>query len=549
MYFEAKQVQDFYKGVGRFIDHTGKPMWFELTAQTQQELLTRARNYMPGRAGVFSNVTVKGSVYYSGRHCINLNPQTGVRCAPLPSSDARFTELSAGPAEPQGHIIDALHCENGERVDLVGLVIEMKICPAIHKVEAWLKDVENGKMILAEFWGETFFKLMNTAIQGATVLQVENARAIKKDEDKVHLTAEFFKDSKMASSWVFLNPGHTKGMRLTSLTAAAGERISTVWAPNGMSMMQCSDKNKFKTCLRTLKTCSLSWTDTAQNSQDGHVLDASSRSSVAVGQALPTEVQVEVHGVWLTHVSNPEPIYTRCKHCRTKIDDQGNCKNSSQHAPEPDSVKAALSSVRLADFGADMDDILANGESLCALAGVTDVDELESMIRQHGVSGLRFCKRCDVVLGSNQVKKSLKQNSETDAECKFEILRVTPLLLGEWDSPARPALKKVWSLIKDHGAGAILPISNLSIELVPTLSGYCCCHCCYCCCCYSAAAAAASSSFQFSCLCTCSLLCFLLVPTMGDVLACFHPNNHGHWQFNVSATLSMLFLQSLAAMS
>ena len=156
MYFETKRVQDFYKGVGRFIDHTGKPMWFELTAHTQQELLTRARNYMPGRAGVFSNVTVKGSVYYSGRRCINLNPQTRVRCAPLPSSDARFTELSAGPAEPQGHIIDALHCENGERVDLVGLVIEMKICPAIQKAEAWLKDVDNGKMILAEFWGETF---------------------------------------------------------------------------------------------------------------------------------------------------------------------------------------------------------------------------------------------------------------------------------------------------------------------------------------------------------------------------------------------------------
>ena len=73
------------------------------------------------------------------------------------------------PAEPQGHIHDALDCVAGDRVDVVGLLLEMKELETCKKIEAWLKDAEDGKMILVELWGEAFFQIMATAEPGRTV--------------------------------------------------------------------------------------------------------------------------------------------------------------------------------------------------------------------------------------------------------------------------------------------------------------------------------------------------------------------------------------------
>ena len=493
MYFEVKQVHNFAKGVGRFLDHTGAPIWFELTGQTPQDVLTKGRLYLAGKAGTFTNVTVQSSRYYSGGRVINLNPKTQVRCAVLTGAEA--SQMPSGPVAPNGSLNDVLHCNNGDRVDVLGLVVEQKALAATNKVEVWLKDEENGKSILVELWGDTFYK-MSKASHGASgedggtglrwadpvVLQVENARVVKKESGLDHLTAEFFKDSQNGSAWAHFQPTHAKAQRLRSRSATVGERMSEVWAPSGAVLrMQCSSQPLYKTCLRTLKTCSVTWAEGPPSTVgDGVAMEASTGAPVSGGRPLPAEMQVEVHGVWLTGVSNPDPVYTKCKHCRTKIDSQGNCKNYTKHLTEPDSSKAALSSVSLGDFGAGMDDILADEQSLVALAGVRDVEELEQLVQQRTVAGMCFRVRCDVVLGANREKAAkpslAKRGRPADApnERNFSILKVTPLLMGALGTPQRPALKQVLSLVADHGAGAVLPVADLATGLAATLSSVKC---------------------------------------------------------------------------
>ena len=229
-------------------------------------------------------------------------------------------------------------------------------------------------MRLVELWGETFCQLMAAAEPRRTVLQVDNGRIVVAKDSKIHITAEYFSDSDMGSSWAFLDPEHARGMSLRQLSNTKGERMSTVWAPNGTATMQlrCSDTPMFKTCLRSLKTCSVTWV--APDSPTKVEPNVSSSVNTP-GSPQPEDIQVIAHGVWLTNVKSTNPVYTQCKHCRTKIDDEGHCKHSSKHTPEPDSSKAALCSVRLSDFGAAIDDILAEAESLYALGGVDNVDD------------------------------------------------------------------------------------------------------------------------------------------------------------------------------
>ena len=157
MFFEVKQVHSFAKGVGRFLDHTGAPIWFELTGQTTQDVLTRGRQYLAGKAGSFTNVTVQTSRYYSGGRVIILIPKFHVRCAALTGADA--SRIPSGPVAPQGRQCDALLCNDGDRVDVVGLVAEQKALTAVKKTDVWLKDEEDGKSILVELWGDTFYEM------------------------------------------------------------------------------------------------------------------------------------------------------------------------------------------------------------------------------------------------------------------------------------------------------------------------------------------------------------------------------------------------------
>lgn len=80
-------------------------------------------------------------------------------------------------------------------------------------------------MILVELWGETFFQLMATAEPGRTVLQVDNGRVVVAKDPKIHITAEYFKDSDMGSSWACLDPEHSRGVSLRQLSNTKGERI------------------------------------------------------------------------------------------------------------------------------------------------------------------------------------------------------------------------------------------------------------------------------------------------------------------------------------
>ena len=60
------------------------------------------------------------------------------------------------------------------------------------------------------------------------VLQVENARVVKKGSSLVHPTAEFSKDSQNASAWAQLQPKHAKATELRALSCTVGERMLVV---------------------------------------------------------------------------------------------------------------------------------------------------------------------------------------------------------------------------------------------------------------------------------------------------------------------------------
>ena len=105
-----------------------------------------------------------------------------------------------------------------------------------------------------------FYKLMEAAVAGRTVLQVDNGRATW-NEGKVMISAESFKDAPISASWAFLDPSHPRGIALRSFSGTKGERMSVVWVPNMTSIMplRCTEEPLYKTCLRTLRANSLSW--------------------------------------------------------------------------------------------------------------------------------------------------------------------------------------------------------------------------------------------------------------------------------------------------
>ena len=101
---------------------------------------------------------------------------------------------------------DMTSLEGGERLDVIGLLMSKKMKtgnPA--KVEVWLRD-ESNTDFLVELWGPTFCQLASSLTEGVNVLQVDNARAIRKETGAVHVTAEFFADSDKGSSWAHSDP-------------------------------------------------------------------------------------------------------------------------------------------------------------------------------------------------------------------------------------------------------------------------------------------------------------------------------------------------------
>ena len=66
-----------------------------------------------------------------------------------------------------------------------------------NKKEVWLKD-SGGKEVLVELWDQTFSVVAPQFIPFSTVLQIDNARVVKKDNGTVHVSAECYSDSERA---------------------------------------------------------------------------------------------------------------------------------------------------------------------------------------------------------------------------------------------------------------------------------------------------------------------------------------------------------------
>ena len=85
---------------------------------------------------------------------------------------------------------------------------------------------------------------------------------------------------------------------------------------------------------------------------------------------MPTDVCVQIHGVFLVDVSNPDPCYRKCKDCSTKIDPiTKQCKKAKEGSgcPSNPGEMTALSSIRLGDFSSGNVEMLADSDTLCQL--------------------------------------------------------------------------------------------------------------------------------------------------------------------------------------
>ena len=109
-----------------------------------------------------------------------------------------------------------------------------------------------------EMWGVTFKKLLEQIAEGVSVLQVDNARVVRKPNGTVSLSAESFKDSEKGSSWAFIDPAHHLLPVLQSISGQAGKRISSVWEPTNQAVTKLhSDKGwKYKVGISTLRASS-----------------------------------------------------------------------------------------------------------------------------------------------------------------------------------------------------------------------------------------------------------------------------------------------------
>lgn len=465
MFFATKPVKNFFKGLGRLTDTNGNTVWFELTGSSQAEVAQRARCYIAGKVNVFTSMVLRSSLWHSGGRFVDLNPQHGVRATPVPTA---HPQLAGFPKDsvvaPTSSIGGLLKCMTNQRVDVVGLVVQVDgSFNRATKLEVWLKG-EDGKSVLLELWGATFQKLESQLQAYASVLQVDNARTVLKDNGTMHLSAEYFGDSEKGGAFAHVNPQHERAKNLRALSHDRGEQISSAWVPSartGIVRLVPTKGDKFVTCLSTLSTCSLAW-------DEG---DSTSTSA----DALPENLEVAIFGATLVDVMSRDPVYTECLHCHTKIDlITGACKGSlrdTRPCQTTPGAKKVFAPVRLSDFSLSYGGIMIEAEELCILAGKSTLEEVELTVSAAGVQGLCCRGRFDVLIGANK-KDMNKQSLTADGiPCKFQVLRAVPNTLGAWDTEERPAVPRILRNVGEAVSGQVLPIQSPKADLEATPAG------------------------------------------------------------------------------
>ncbi len=239
---------------------------------------------------------------------------------------------------------------------------------------------------------------------------------------------------------------------------------------------------------------------------------------------MPTDVKVQIHGAFMVDISNPDPVYLKCKDCSTKIDPiTKQCKKAKESScPSNPGEMTALSSIRLGDFSGGNVEILADSDTLCQLACVPNVAALQALVEKSGAPSLTFRTRCDVRVGANRIRQprpgrkgdsqesgpsqaggvspahmtpprvgdqnariwinspaAASQSSPAGSQdttvlnehCDWQLLSLRSVLDGPWDSELRPAVQKVFSHGSDTTPGQVLPVVSPSTEFVETGMG------------------------------------------------------------------------------
>ena len=169
-----KPVKNFWKAQGRLVDlNSGEGLWFELTGNSLQDVSSKAKNYMKGKAGTYKQLNIKASAFHSGGKCVSLNPGNGnnsVLWSPMATSHpdcARFQEVTVQPRQDIGQLRQCVH---NHRVDAVGLVKDKKITVPNRKAEVWVQGLDQTE-VLVEMWGDSFVNLLPKMEVDTTVLQ------------------------------------------------------------------------------------------------------------------------------------------------------------------------------------------------------------------------------------------------------------------------------------------------------------------------------------------------------------------------------------------
>ena len=476
LYVTTKRVKHFHKAHGRLVDRKGNALWFEISGSNATEVMSKSRQVMPGRVNVFKGLLVKTSQWYSGGRVVDLNPRSNVSLTPMAPSHPDVRQFVC-VYQPNNKIGDLSTCVAGARVDVIGRVREVRSDTIKHKVEVWLQG-EDGVEVLVELWGRTFTSSVMTNSLGVEhVLQVDNARVVKREDGSIHLTAEFYADSEKGNSWIFIDPVHERMRILKEMQPSIdARRISSAWTPSGtmgIVRLTATDGEHYLTCLSTLRVRSLAW---AAESTDESQLNVSSLQMIS-SFALPEKIEVILYGVYLAELpssfSGGGIVYTECEICRTKIDEAtGKCKKSGEHATKSNPVKVVYTPVRLIDYSGSCHDVMINAEALCTFAGVAGVDVLEHVIKTKGVSSLTFQRRCDIHIGANQARKGAPKGTVDDTACQFQVLRVVDCLLAFWNTETRPALSQILCCDSFHPTQIILPIRDPNVDLEYTPAGF-----------------------------------------------------------------------------
>jgi len=84
---------------------------------------------------------------------------------------------------------------------------------------------------------------------------------------------------------------------------------------------------------------------------------------------LLTDVKVQIYGAFMVDISNPDPVYAKCKVCSKKsIRSQSSARQrENPAAPQTPGEMTPISSIRLGDFFGGNVDILADSDTLCQL--------------------------------------------------------------------------------------------------------------------------------------------------------------------------------------